>query len=46
MAAFAMERRIAGFRLLIPELRKSAINDDHNRDCLSTENVEEPETCG
>jgi hypothetical protein len=43
-----MEFRIADFRLLIAELRKSAVNnqkssfkDDRNRDWLSTGNVEE-----
>ena len=46
---FTMEFRIKGFRLLIAELRKSAINnrkssfkDDRHRDWLSTGNVEEP----
>ncbi|MDB4745763.1 hypothetical protein OAG52_01225, partial [Verrucomicrobia bacterium] len=45
---FPMEFRIADFRLLIAELRKSAVNnrkssfkDDRNRDWLSTGNVEE-----
>ena len=48
MGVFAMVLRLAGFRLLIAELRgainnrKSSINDDHNRDCLSIGNVEEP----
>jgi len=43
-----MEFRIADFRLLIAELRKSAVNnrkssfkDDRNRDWLSSGNVEE-----
>jgi len=43
-----MEFRIADLRLLIAELRKSAVNnrkssfkDDRNRDWLSTGNVEE-----
>ena len=49
MAVFAMELRIAGFRLLIAELRNSAINNrkssikaDYNRDCRSIGYVEEP----